>query len=273
MAMRGLLVAVACAVAMGGCYDSSSIVGYGDASTVATTGECGNGVEEPGEQCDDGNDDDCDGCTSDCEWARALHVDGGVLGASVVEESIPCLPCPFTIEVWFRVDDEHGLWDLFDIPSYAHSSFGAHAHDYSTFMGGGTDGGWWDGIAPGTWHHWAASCFLNMEGATQSTFIDGEWNGAVGSAEHLPSCSGPMSIADALSSLSGGSIDDLRFTGRALYMWSDFLPSRHLSASTDTVALWNFNQEIDGVIPDVSGNGHDAVLVDGTLVPDDCHLP
>jgi cysteine-rich repeat protein len=28
---------------------------------------CGNGAVEPGEQCDDGNDDDGDGCSSTCE--------------------------------------------------------------------------------------------------------------------------------------------------------------------------------------------------------------
>lgn len=34
-----------------------------------TAGECGNGEVEPGEECDDGNDDDHDACTNDCEDA------------------------------------------------------------------------------------------------------------------------------------------------------------------------------------------------------------
>ena len=92
MRMRGILVAVACAVAVGGCYDSTGIEGHSDASTETTTRECGNGIVESGEECDDGNRDECDGCKSSCEWERALHVDGGDLGASVAEESIPCLP-------------------------------------------------------------------------------------------------------------------------------------------------------------------------------------
>jgi cysteine-rich repeat protein len=33
---------------------------------VTTSAECGNGVVEEGEQCDDGNDDDDDACTNDC---------------------------------------------------------------------------------------------------------------------------------------------------------------------------------------------------------------
>lgn len=30
---------------------------------------CGNGIEDPGEACDDGNQDETDGCLSDCRWA------------------------------------------------------------------------------------------------------------------------------------------------------------------------------------------------------------
>ena len=48
---------------------------------------------------------------------------------------------------------------------------------------------------------------------------------------------------------------------------------RYLSVDRHTVAFWDFNKEVDGMIPDISGNGYDAVLVDGTLVPDECHLP
>ncbi|MEZ4383132.1 MAG: DUF4215 domain-containing protein [Nannocystaceae bacterium] len=42
-----------------------------DAGTCVVDAEpvCGNGVVEPGEECDDGNDDDLDGCTSECEDA------------------------------------------------------------------------------------------------------------------------------------------------------------------------------------------------------------
>jgi hypothetical protein len=229
---------------------------------------------ETGEECDDGNGDDCDGCTSDCEWARALHVDGGALGASIEEGSVPCLPCPFTIESWFKVDDDRGSWGLFDVPSYGHSTFGTHAFDFGTFMGGTSGDEYWEGITPGTWHHWAVSCFCSMDGScTQSSFIDGEWSGASSRGEILPSCAGPMLIGIAWSSPAGGSIDDLRFTNRALYWYSDFSPYRYLSASVDTVALWDFDRAIDDVIPDVSGNGHDAFLLEGTLVPDDCHQP
>jgi cysteine-rich repeat protein len=299
MAMRGILVAVACAVVMGGCYESFPRIYH----------ECGNGIVEPpeecddgnlidtdacltdcrnarcgdgfawagSEECDDGNDNDCDGCKANCEWARALHVNGGDLGASVAEESIPCLPCPFTIEAWYTMDDDAGYWNLYDIPSYAFSTIGAHGFHISGPLGGVRSSDSW-GIAPGTWHHFAVSCW--EEGGdewTRAHYFDGEWVGGGSSGWHDLSCTGPMSIADALSSLSGGSIDDLRFSNQALYTntgsHSHFTPRRYLSVRDDTVAFWDFDQEVEGVIPDASGNGHDAVLEDGTFVPDDCHQP
>jgi cysteine-rich repeat protein len=265
--MRGILVAVACVV-VGGC-DSS---GIGDPST----GTHGNGIVDEGEECDDGNSNDCDGCKSNCTWARALHVDGGDLGATVEEGSIPCLPCPFTIEAWFKMDDDGGSWDLYDIPPYTHCTFGALAFDNSTFMGGTADSGFWEGFVPGTWHHFAVSCWYSGGSVwTQASLIDGQPIGGTSSGEHLPLCTGTMTIGGALSSPSGGSMDDLRFSNQALYIGLErsFSPSRHLSVRSDTVALWDFDEVVDGRVPDVSGNGHDAVLVDGTLVSDGCHLP
>jgi hypothetical protein len=69
-------------------------------------------------------------------------------------------------------------------------------------------------------------------------------------------------------------VDEFRISSAVLYTYDvAFTPDRRLGVGPDTVALWNFNQEVGGVIPDVSGNGHDAVLVDGTLVADECHMP
>ena len=98
--------------------------------------------------------------------------------------------------------------------------------------------------------------------------------GGMGSSD-MPewACVEPMLIGIVHGSESG-TIDDRRISNQVLYSISDpYELERYLSVRTDTVALWDFNNVTDGVIPDVSGNGHDAVLVDGTLVPDDCHLP
>jgi cysteine-rich repeat protein len=49
-----------------GCGARSSLAE--PAATVAT--DCGNGVVDPGEECDDGNADDTDACTTRCRFAR-----------------------------------------------------------------------------------------------------------------------------------------------------------------------------------------------------------
>ncbi|MCB9707105.1 MAG: hypothetical protein H6711_35010 [Myxococcales bacterium] len=45
---------------------------------------CGDGVLDPGEACDDGNDVDYDGCTSACAVTKVLDIDAGNYGACVL---------------------------------------------------------------------------------------------------------------------------------------------------------------------------------------------
>jgi cysteine-rich repeat protein len=78
---------------------------------------CGNGIVEGSEECDDGNADECDGCTSLCRRERAMQVDSSP-GARTAGP-VPCQQCPITIEMWFRVDNvSDGLFSLFSIPQY-----------------------------------------------------------------------------------------------------------------------------------------------------------
>jgi hypothetical protein len=70
-------------------------------------------------------------------------------------------------------------------------------------------------------------------------------------------------------------MDDVRISDDALYTSSSapFTPARRLEATAGTVALWDFDRVVEDVVPDVSGNGHDAVLLHGRFVPDECHGP
>jgi cysteine-rich repeat protein len=243
---------------------------------------CGNSLLEAGEECDDGDTDDCNGCSSTCEWERSLQVAGTPPGARVDIPDVPCLTIPFTIELWFRLDRSPASLSLFDIPGTAALSigtFGAATIFVTGYRGGSAPS---SPIAAGTWHHVAITCYFEDGFWNGYRFYDGVFWGYLGGYDPIPilGCDEPMSIGDYyyLSDsdfLVFGTIDDIRISSEALYteLGGPYAIDRHLDIRPDTVALWDFDQEVDGVIPDVSGNGHDAVLVGGTLVPDDCHMP
>jgi hypothetical protein len=70
-----------------------------------------------------------------------------------------------------------------------------------------------------------------------------------------------------------GKIDDLRISLEPLYEGRDFVPSRFLEPVDSTIVFLDFDTMEDGMIPDVSGNGYDAFMDEGSLVRDDCHVP
>ena len=239
--------------------------------------DCGNGVLDKDEECDDGNRDDCDGCGAGCTLEQALVFDEGTHGASVTAENVPCLSCPFTIEAWFKFDGPSVLTGLYEIPEFITCEVGTERHDVQSLYGG-TYGEWPHGsLAPGTWHHFAVSCWYEGDEWFQSYFLDGQENfgGTSSVGEHTWPCDSGMSIGIVSPSGVSAAIDDLRISSESLYTWHDapFSPRRRLQVRQDTIALWNFNTETGGVIPDASGNGRDAVLVDGHLAPDECHRP
>jgi hypothetical protein len=248
---------------------------------VITVG-CGNGTVDPGEECDDGDMDDCNACDTSCSWQRALQVDGISPGARVEVADIPCISCPFTFEVWFRLDDVSSFITLYKIPGFIDFSIGPTGYEAHWATGG--SGGVVPGhpLALGSWHHYAESCYWDGDAWMKYKYFDGEWFGGGSGYYPLPtwSCDEPMLIgseaegSDPAITLHGV-IDDLRISDEALYTTdgSPYTVDRYPGVRPDTVAMWDFNREVAGVIPDVSGNGHDAVLVDGTLVPDGCHLP
>ena len=52
-----------------------------------------------------------------------------------------------------------------------------------------------------------------------------------------------------------------------------YVPETRIGVRPDTIALWDFDETIDVIAPDASGNGYDATLIDGVVVADECHAP
>jgi len=261
--------------------DASSEHGAGD-GPVSTT--CGNGTIEGTEQCDDGNSDDCDGCSNECRWSMSMRIDNGWNGAVVHRGIAPCLPTPFTVEMWFKWSE--GQCAIVQQPACFNLSAGISGFLYELWeesgdlIAGGTH--MEEELETGTWHHAAITYEPEPERPEcyrTSEYMDGiNLGGGVGTCPGRTwRCIGPLYIGvpfyeSSPPSTCSMTVDEVRISEGVVYT-SDFSPTERLSVRSDTIALWTFDEEVDGVIPDVSGNGHDAVLVNGTLVPDECRRP
>jgi cysteine-rich repeat protein len=281
-----VLGALLLAGTLAACDSAGILLGSPDGATDAgprpdVPSGCGNGIIESGEACDDGNTASCDGCSSICRTEQALAIDERMPGASVTLGPTPCLNCPFTVEAWFRLDAHAAVAPI--VHQHGLLEFAVHwdGYELTTPMGGG--GSFWSlRLDPGAWHHAAAVCYQDEDTGNWwlTAFIDGYapvaydgWGG--------PSwtCPEPLHIGHLLwgttSSPEKCTIDDVRLSSAALYDpdSAPFTPHRELSLRPDTVAFYDFDDASVGLVPDLSGNGYDAVIMSGSLVPDDCHLP
>jgi cysteine-rich repeat protein len=327
MKWRGILVAVACAVGMGGCgCGRQDISGVPDAADdapeeividaeadpvpdpasdpdldpevvddaaeveePATTEGCGNAIVEDDEACDDGDLDDCNGCSEACEFERAMLFEipgsGALIDSADGECGGPYMLNTLTVEAWFKAEPSLesfylilqekgiivGIHNYFDSYTLSWGFYFNETEAYrTTFMS--------PSIPPDSWHHIAVTREL-PEGSDHweiMTYIDGVFYGSHRSAPSDVSwyCGGPLHLGRSWDTTGGDMIvDDIRISDAVIYTSAGFTPESRLVPGPETVALWRFNDDSGGIIADASGNGHDAVLVNGRLVPDDCHLP
>jgi hypothetical protein len=116
--------------------------------------------------------------------------------------------------------------------------------------------------------------FWNFNIYLDGIWVEGPWGGSV--PETRPCDSGWYIVSIGGGTGSSGpcflTMDEVRISEGVLYAWS-FTPPSRMNVHPETIAFWDFNEVVGGVVLDQTGHGHDAVLVDGTLVPDECHLP
>ncbi len=326
-AMRGFLIALLMALVLPRCgCNEASITGDVDAEStsadsdldltseavdvpdtadppiedteVESVPECGNGVRDPGEECDDHNTNDCDGCSLECLIEMALLSGGSFAGAEIPaapgEAGGPCLLDDFTIELWFRVDMfPSEMSDNRQYLMWQTEGYGLGIHHWMD----GVDWAFWfvqmeeahsglveieipGGLVPGTWHHLALTRDMPIDSSPWKLdlFFDGT---LLDSRSEIPStyagyCGGPLflggtSTAEGEESFSGA-IDEARISNEILYT-TDFTPQSRLAPLASTVAFWDFDTTSTGTVWDRSGNDFHASTVGGIPIPDECHLP
>ena len=292
--MRGILVAVACVLLRWGCSCSErKLLGRTDADVdinsdgyldpldeMISPGTCGNGIVEGTEECDDGDDDDCNGCSTMCTGEMAMRVSGTERGAVINSEMVPpSVLSPFTLEFWFRLDEEDSQLTILNDAGTVYIAVRPEGFLFSfPYSGGWSDIGWPGGISEiGCWHHFAFTTQHEGDMGRYTAFLNGmESFRSDSDYTHIGLFTGrTIEIGNMSEGIGAGTLDDIRISNVALYAPSSapFTPERRLQATDNTIALWDFDSVEDDVIHDASDRGHDAVLLNGILVPDDCHLP
>jgi hypothetical protein len=208
---------------------------------------CSNGIVEPPEECDDENEDLCDGC-EDCRIRTSVVLDGQ---SSLIEiddvddEPLALLSTPFTVEAWMRIDDPGDAVDLLRRGS------GNSGWRVSMNEGGliGTVFNGFDHIEdgmtlPGTgWHHVAWSYDLT----TSRLFLDGALVGTMTFSAPVLEPDQPMRIGawvgsdGIIASHRRGRVDEVRVSSTVRYV-SDFTPQRRFEPDGPTLLLLHLDE-------------------------------
>jgi cysteine-rich repeat protein len=224
--------------------------------------ECGNGIVEPPEECDDANDALCDGCEH-CEIRTSILLDGQrgtmVEVLDVDTQPLKLMSTPFTVEAWMRIDE---IGDTADVLRRGSGNAGWRVTLNAEGLVGTVFNGF-DHIVDGLnlagtgWHHVAWTYDL----ATSRLFLDGELVGTMASVAPVLDPDAPMRIGawvsneGVISSHRRGRVDEVRVSSNIRYV-SDFVLARRFEPDDATVLLLHFDEGSGMAVADASSWGH-----------------
>jgi len=241
----------------------------------STSGTCGNGVIESGEECDDGNVDVCDGCEN-CNLQKSLHVPASDYVHFDDLDDVLSNSTDECYEIWAKVSNTP---DHVTILSSATDSDNGHFFiqciENTTLRivtlngGSSTIASSGETCADNNWHHYAGCRTTSGSDITLTLFFDGTLVATqMGNISTLSSpdnvlVGGYGSSIDGL----GGYVDEVRISDSLRYT-SNFTPERFHTSDAHTVALYHFNTSASTIV-DSSGHSHTGTGVSTSLVDDD----
>lgn len=229
---------------------------------------CGNGILDPGEQCDDGNATACDGCEG-CEHRKYVSFAGGANASITIQDAVgtplALTGTARTVELWIRVVDAASRIDISRLQNAA-AGWKIGSNWSSVYATAYVQ---WDHIAAfsmgTTWHHLA----WTWDGAYSRLWVDGT---KVGEAAHAgaPYFTSQPLFFGAEGGKPRGDIDEIRISNIARYS-ATFTPVRRFTADSATIGLWHLD-EPQGTFADSSGLQQSGTRA-GTVVSnsDNCY--
>ena len=244
--------------------------------------ECGNGVIDEGEECDDGNDDLCDGCEG-CLRRMAAYLDGEnphrIEVYDVVGNPLD-ISDSFTVEFWMKLNSSEDSIAIFHRKGAGWSlrvwDLGGIYVGVSLFSGGSEKVYNYkaDNLTYGEWHHLAWSYDGEKYSGVQA---DGKLGWETLPYNISPSSGNTTMIGAEQNHLgqfvqsTSARIDELRVSDVVRYGGTPFTPARRFEPDEHTIGLWHFDEGQGDVIVDSSDKAHPGTGFGVIWEPDGCY--
>lgn len=256
---------------------SSSVASSGAGGSAA----CGNGALDSGEECDDSNANNCDGCES-CSKQYVLNLPAKASAKSTeLAAGLPGNQSDACYEAWGLTNGT--VADAVYLSSTAdatHSNFILRCLSgnlvFAVENGAGTTLEVKSSAKCGDnkWHHVVGCRDVTGSNISLTLYFDGTQVGTLSGTVSQVGPAATVFVGGVTYGQDGlaGSIDEVRVS-KSLRYTVNFTSARHFTPDADTVALWHFNEGTGTTFADASGNNYGGTIVGGTWGPDTGYKP